>query len=139
MTKGMTMMIAMMWIGTTTFSQGVSTEWAYALLKTLDEGTADPDRMHIYLMAAQAQISKFGEYDYDLDSARSYMRKAAVLNEKVKSKDADAFQVLLESLLMREKKEEKKGKALAEKAVHLLQNANNPYYAGVAYLSLYEY
>ena len=67
------------------------------------------------------------------------MRKAALLNKKIKSKDADDFQVLLESLLARERRQEKKGKELAEKAVGLLKNAKNQYYAGVACFSLSDY
>src|SRR5688500_1486704 len=94
-------------MGLTTYSQGVSTEWADSLLKTLSENTSDADRMHIYFMAAQGQISKSGENKIDLDSAAAYMRKAALLNTKIKSEDADNFQILLESLLARERRQEK--------------------------------
>ena len=86
----------LMFIGITTYSQGVSTEWADSLLKTLNEKTSDADRMHIYFMAVQGQISKSGENEIDLDSAAAYMHKAALLNTKIKSKDADAFQILLQ-------------------------------------------
>ena len=61
------------------------------------------------------------------------------MNTKIKSKDADAFQILLESLLARERRLEKKGKELAERAVSLLADAKNRYYTGVAYFSLSEY
>ncbi len=123
----------------TTYSQGVSTEWADSLLKSLNEGTSDADRMHIYFMAAQAQIFKYGENEIDLDRAKQYMRKAMLLNTKIKSADADAFQILLESLLARERRQNKKGKELAERAVDLLKNGKNKYYLGVAYFSLSEY
>jgi two-component sensor histidine kinase/tetratricopeptide (TPR) repeat protein len=123
----------------TTYSQGVGKEWWDSIRKTLNEKSSDPERMHIYFMEAQYHIFKSGEYKIDLDSATECMRKAAVLNRKLKSADADAFQVLLESLLARERREEKKGKELAEKAASLLKNAKNQYYAGVAYFSLSEY
>lgn len=139
MLSRLTIAIMLTVTGLTTYSQGVSTEWADLLLKTLSENTSDADRMHIYFMAAQGQISKFGEYELDLDSAKQYMRKAALLNTILKSKDADAFQVLLESLLAREQRQEKKGKELAEKAVSLLKDAKNKYYSAVAYFSLSEY
>ena len=139
MVSRLTIVIMFMLVGLTTQSQGVSEEWADSLLRTLNKGTSDADRMHIYFMAAQAQIFKSGENKIDLDSAEDYMRKAALLNKKVRSEDADAFQVLLQSLLARERRQEKKGKELAEKAVSLLKNAKNKYYTGTAYFNLSEY
>ena len=139
MVRRLTIGIMLMLAGLTTYGQGVSTEWADSLLKTLSENTSDADRMHIYFMAAQAQVSKFGENKIDLDSAAEYMHKAALLNTKIKSKDADGFQILLESLLARERRENTKGKELAERAVEFLKNAKNKYYLGVAYFSLSEY
>src|SRR5688500_2486243 len=101
MLSRLTITIFLALMGLTSYSQGVSTEWARSLLNTLSEKTSDADRMHIYFMAAQSQLSKFGENEIDLDSAQQYMSKAAVLNSKIKSSDADAFQILLESLLAR--------------------------------------
>ena len=109
-------MIMLTLMGITTYSQGVSTEWADSLLKTLSTNTSDAGRMHIYFMAAQGQISKSGENKIDLDSAAAYMHKAALLNTKIKSKDADAFQVLLESLLAKERRLEKKRKRTGRKS-----------------------
>src|SRR5215467_789308 len=97
--------ILLMLIGLTTKSQGVSTEWADSLLKKISAKTSDAERIHIYFMAAQAQIFKSGERNIDLDSAEGYMREAALLNKKVKSEDADHFQVLLQSLLARERRQ----------------------------------
>ena len=128
-----------MFICLTGYGQGVSTEWADSLLRSLNEGTPDADRIHIYFMAAQAQIFKAGEKEIDLDSAEAYMRKAAILNTKVRSADADAFQVLLSSFLARERHQEKQGRELAEKAVNLLKNAKNKYYLGTAYFTYSEY
>ena len=67
------------------------------------------------------------------------MRKAALLNEKIKSEDADGFQILLESRIARENRQVKEGKELAETAVKRLSNGKNKYYSGIAYFSLSEY
>ncbi|HTE23913.1 MAG TPA: sensor histidine kinase [Flavitalea sp.] len=125
--------------GLTTYSQGVGKEWWDLLRKTLNEGTPDADRMHIYFMEAQYHIFKSGELKIDLDSAGECMRKVALLNKKIKSDDADNIQILFESLLARERGQEKIGKELAEKATSLLKNAKNQYYAGVAWFSLSDY
>lgn len=139
MVSRLTILVLLMWTGLATYSQGVSTEWADSLLKTLNDETPDEDRMHIYFMGAQGQIFKGGEYKADLDSAEQYMKKAALLNAKIKSADADAYQIFLQSLLARERKQEKKGKELAEKAANLLQHAKNKYYTGTAYFNLSDY
>jgi two-component sensor histidine kinase len=125
--------------GLTTYSQGVGKEWWDLLRKTLNEKTSDVDRIHIYMMEAQYHIFKSGEHEIDLDSAERCIEKAALLNKKIKSEDADNFQILLQSLLARERRQDKKGKELAEKAVNFLKNAKNQYYAGVAYFSLSDY
>ncbi|HVY75762.1 MAG TPA: histidine kinase dimerization/phosphoacceptor domain -containing protein [Puia sp.] len=126
-------------IGLRNYGQGVSREWADSLLKQLNEGTPDTVRMYDYFMAAQAQIFKAGENEIDLDSAEEYMRKAALINKKTRSADADAFQVLLQSLLARDRHQEKRGKELAEEAVNLLKNTNNKYYLGTSYFTLSDY
>ncbi len=139
MVSRFTIAIILILTGITTYSQGVGKEWWNSLRKTLNEKTSEADRMHLYFMEAQYHIFKSGEYKIDLDSAEDCMRKAALLNKKIKSGDADNFQILLESFLARERRQEKKGKELAEKAVNLLKNAKNQYYAGAAWFSLSEY
>lgn len=128
-----------MLLQTTAYGQGVGKEWWAALQKTINENTSDADRLHSYFIEAQYHISKYGNNKIDLDSAEKSMAKAALLNKKVKSVDANNFQVVLQSMLAREKGEQKKGKELAEKAVGLLKSAKNQYYAGVAYFNLSEY
>jgi two-component sensor histidine kinase len=123
----------------TSLGQGVSKEEAYMLLGTLQESTPDADRMDIYFKAAQYYIYKSGEYAVDIDSARVYMRYAADLNTKIKSKEANAFQVLLKSLLARETQGKKEGKELAERAVNELKDGKNRYYSATAYFCLSEY
>lgn len=139
MLKRLVIILTLCIMGLSSFGQGISTEYAYSLLRSLNRDTKDIDRMHVYLIAAQSMISKAGEYEIDFDSARMYMQKADRLNEKLQLSDADAFQVVLESLLARERQEDKKGKSLAERAVNLLKTAHNRYYAAVAYFTLSEY
>jgi two-component sensor histidine kinase len=139
MVSRLTISIMMVLMGLTAHSQGVGKEWVDTLRKTLNERTSDAERLHYYFIEAQYHIFKSGEKQIDLDSASACMRKAALLNKKVKSKDADNFPVLLESLLARERQQNKKGKELAEKAVGLLKDAKNQYYLGVAYFSLSDY
>jgi two-component sensor histidine kinase len=139
MLSRLTIAIVLTLTGLTSYSQGVGKEWWELIRKTLNEKTSDEDRIHIYFMEAQYHIFKSGELKIDLDSAERCMDKAAFLNKKIKSKDADDFQILLQSLLARERRQEKKGKELAEKAVNLLKYAKNQYYAGVAYFSLSDY
>ena len=114
--------------------QGVSQEWADSLLRTLKKNTPDTERIYVYFMAAQAQIFKAGEREIDLDSAEEYMRKAAILNLRARSADADAFPILLQSLLARERRQQD-AKELAARAIDLLRNANNKYYLGTAYFT----
>ena len=59
--------------------------------------------MDIYFRLAQFHMFKPGEYPTDLDSAKTFIDKAAALTAKIKSADADGFLVLLRSLLAREK------------------------------------
>lgn len=125
--------------GPTLSGQGVSKEWANSLVKSLNNGSSDADRIYVDFMVAQYYIFKAGERESDLDSAEDYMHKAALLNKKVRSAGADAFRILLESLLARERGQDQKGKQLAERAVGLLKNAKNKYYLGVAYFSLSDY
>ena len=58
------------------------------------------------------------------------MGKAALLNTKIKSEDADAFQILLESRVARESQQLKEGKELAEMAVKRLSKGKNKFYLG---------
>ncbi|RYY22010.1 MAG: tetratricopeptide repeat protein [Chitinophagaceae bacterium] len=122
-----------------TYSQGVGKDWWDQVRKTLSDATPAVDRMHIYFIEAQYHIFKSGEKEIDLDSAQQAMRKIAILNIKQKSQDADHLQVLVNSLLAKERRQNKKGKELADKAAALLKNAKNQYYAGVAYFSLSDY
>lgn len=139
MVSRLTIAIILTLMTLTAYSQGVSKEEADSLLRSLPKGKTDVERMDIFLKVAQYYIFKAGEYKADFDSAREYMRKAAQLNRKIRSEDADAFQILLESQIARESRQLKTGKEMAETAVNLLRKGKNKYYLGTAYFCLSEY
>jgi len=131
--------VVLLLIAITSYGQGVSKEEAYSQLRSLSERKTDLERIDIFFKVALYYIYKSGEYKIDLDSAEKYMRDAALLNAKVRSADADAFQLLLESLLARENRRVKEAKEMTERAVDRLSKSKNKYYSGTAYFSLSEY
>lgn len=128
-----------MFMVTTSFEQDISKDEADSLMKSLTASKTDNDRMEALFKLAQYHIFKPGEYATDLDSAKVCIEKVAVLNNKIKSADADGFLVLLRSFLAREKGQMKEGKAMADHAVAILKNGKNKYYLGKAYFALSEY
>jgi two-component system, sensor histidine kinase PdtaS len=139
MVRKLTIVMVLVMLIVTSYGQGVSGEEADSLLKSLPRAKADEERMDIYLKVAQYYIFKAGERQEDFDKSREYMRKAAQLNTKIKSKDAEAFQLLLESQISKETGRVKEGKAMAETAVDQLSNGQNKFYLGTAYFCLSEY
>lgn len=135
----LTITILMSLLGLTTNSQGVSKEEADSLLKSLPAIKSDLYRMDIFLKVAEYYIFKAGEEKADFDKAEEYMGKASILNAKLKSEDADAFQVLLRSQIAKESRQTKVAKEMAEKAVAKLSNGKNKFYLGTAYFCLSEY
>ncbi|KIC92604.1 tetratricopeptide repeat-containing sensor histidine kinase [Flavihumibacter solisilvae] len=135
----LTILILLVMMVLTTYSQEVSKEDADSLLKSLSEGRSEADQLDIFLMLAKYYIFKAGEEKVDFDSARECMRKAAYLNNKIKSADAEAIQILLQSQIARENGQIKEGKAMAETAVKRLGNSKNKYYSANAYFLLSEY
>jgi two-component sensor histidine kinase len=121
------------------FGQDISGKEADSLLNLLTVSRTNKDRIDIFFTLAQFHLFKAGEDKMDLDSAKNYIDQAKVLNSKLRSADADGFCVLLESLLSREKAQIKEGKALAEKAVSMLEKGKNKYYLGKAYFALSDY
>lgn len=135
----LTIMILLTLIGLTAWCQGISGEEADSLLRSLSKGKTDGEKMDIFLKVADRYIYKAGEYKEDFDTAREYMRKAAALNRKIGSADADAFQDLLQSQITRESGQVEKGKEMAEAAVNRLSKGNNKFYLGTGYFCLSQY
>lgn len=130
--------IVLMVIGLASFSQGVSKEEADSLLALLP-AKKDAERMDIFLKVAEYYIYKPGEEKADFDKAREYMSKAAQLNTKIRSNDAAAFQLLMESQIAKESGQVQKGKEMAERATDQLKNGQNNFYLGTAYFCLSDY
>ena len=128
-----------MFIVVASLGQDISRNEADSLIKSLTVSKTDNDRIDILFKLVQFHLFKPGEYQVDLDSAKDCIEKAAVLNAKVKSAEANGFVILLKSLLLREKGQMKDGKAMAESAVAMLKNGKNKYYLGKAYFALSDY
>ena len=135
----LTIVIVLSLMGLFTYSQEISKKEADSLLKSLPKGKTDVERMDIFLKLAEYYIFKPGEEKVDFDAAREYMRKATILNRKIKSEDADAFVILLESQIARETRQVNVGKEMAETAVNRLRKGKNKFYLGTAYFCLSEY
>ncbi|MBS1659899.1 MAG: tetratricopeptide repeat protein [Bacteroidetes bacterium] len=131
--------IMLVLFGLAGYSQGVSKEEADSLLKSLPAGRTDGDEIDIFLKVAEYYIYKAGEYKADFDKAKEYMQKAAFLNKRVKSEDANAFQLLLESQIDKENRLPKVGKVKAETALSRLIKGKNKFYLGTAYFCLSDY
>ncbi|MBC7867995.1 MAG: hypothetical protein H7X88_10735, partial [Gloeobacteraceae cyanobacterium ES-bin-316] len=99
----------------------------------------DIHRIDLLLHLAQFHIFKPGEEQIDFDSARVYYNEASALNKTLKSSDADGFQILTESYLVKEKGSKENGRKIAEKALKILENGNNKYYLGRACYELSMY
>jgi two-component system, sensor histidine kinase PdtaS len=121
------------------YSQGVSKEEADSLLASLRHNKTTSERMDIFLKVAEYYIFKAGEEEADFDKAKDFMQKASVLNEHIQSPDADAFQTLLSSQILRESKQIEAGKKGTASAVALLNKGKNKFYLGTAYFCLSEY
>ena len=110
-----------------------------SLFMFLQKSRTDAERIGILFRLAQHFLFKPGEYKPDLDTAIGFMQQAALLNTKLRSRDNDGIQMLLESLLARERRQDKKGKELNEGAIEILKIGQNKAYLGMAYFSLSEY
>jgi len=139
MTARLTILILLLLIGLTLHSQGISGDEADSLLASLKKGKSDTYRLDIYLKVAQSYIFRPGENKDDLDTALDYIHRAATLNKKVGSADADAFQMLLRSQIARERGQTTAGKQMAEVAVNRLRTGSDKFYLGTAYFCLSNY
>jgi two-component system, sensor histidine kinase PdtaS len=111
-----------------------------SLLTLLSKSGQDTVRISLLLKLAQFEIFKTGEYKIDLDSAGVYIEAAKTINTRAQSPQAAGWIVLTESYLLKEHEEQRpQGKALAEKAVAMLQQANDPFHLAEAYRAVSEY
>ena len=119
--------------------QEVSKRQADSLILTLRKSISDSDRMNIFTTLAEYHIRKPGELKADLDSGAAFIKSARQLNSKLRSIDADGFQMLLESMLVKERKQSGTAKDLNEKAIDVLKTVRNKEHLARAYFELASY
>jgi two-component sensor histidine kinase len=119
--------------------QTITRQDADSMIRALNKSKQDIYHIDLLLHLAQFHIFKPGEEKIDLDSAMVYIKDASVLNKTLKSSAADGYQLLTESYLVKEKGQKVDGRKMAEKAVRILEAANNGYYLGRACYELSMY
>ena len=129
----------LLFIGITTFSQGITRQEVDSMIKALNKPMGDSSRIDLLLNLAQFHIFKPGEAQIDFDSALVYINEARDLNRSLKSFDAEGYQLLTESYLTKEKGQETEGKKMVEKAITVLKSGSNKSYLGSAYFELSMY
>jgi two-component sensor histidine kinase len=111
-----------------------------SLLSRLSRSGQDTARVNLLLKLAQFEIFKPGEFKIDLDSAVVYIEGATTLNARLRSPRAAGWIVLTESYLLKEHEEQRlQGKAMAERALAMLQQAGDTYHEAEAYRALSDY
>jgi len=108
-----------------------------SMLLTLDASKKDTGQVFTLLRIAEFHIAKNGEYDADLDSARSFIARARAINVLRPTPVGTGYIALVESLLSKEKPAGvERGHTTCRQAVSILQNAGNPYLLGKAWMAL---
>src|SRR5215216_7481354 len=123
----------------TSHGQEVSKRQADSLVLTLRKSISDNHRMNIFTTLAEYHIRKPGELNADLDSGAGFIQSARQLNSKIRSTDADGFQMLLESMIARERRQTGIAKSINEKAIEILKTTMNKEHLGRAYFELASY
>ena len=123
----------------TSQGQAISKHEADSLLASLNRANTDTARMTILFRLAQYQIFKPGEFKADLDSAETYLKKAAALNTAIGSVDADGFRMLIAADLAKERGEKDSAKAMTQKAIRMLKTGTNKIHLARAYRELANY
>ncbi|HLA59015.1 MAG TPA: histidine kinase dimerization/phosphoacceptor domain -containing protein [Puia sp.] len=123
---------------TTSYGQDITATEADSLYQRLDKPIPHRDRLDILFCLADLYVNKDGKYKHDVDNAVAYLKNEEQNNPELKSDELTGFQLLIASMIAKEKKQEKIGKEMAEKAVNILRNSNK-FYLGRAYFYLSEY
>ncbi len=123
----------------TGYGQEITKRQADSLIQISRKSVSDDDRMKILTKLAEYHIRKHGEWKADLDSGAAFIKSARQLNIKVRSVDADGYQILLESMLARERKQPDTAKRINERAVEVLKTTQNKALLARAYFELASY
>jgi two-component sensor histidine kinase len=139
MIKRLTAFVALLLGIMTSYCQDLTGPEADSLRLELNKSLPDTDRLDILFRLAEFYIVKSGEDKQDLNYAAEYLKKTEVVNARLNSEDVRGYQLLIASLIAKEKKQEKQGKEMAEKAVNILSSGNNKYYLAKAYFRLSDF
>ncbi len=108
-----------------------------SMARRLDYSKKDTQQLFTLLRMAEFHIRMTGEFQIDLDSAKTCIERARAMNDVVHSRDASGYILLMQSLLDRE---EPGGMAAAkrenQRAVDILQQGHLPLALGKALVSL---
>src|ERR1700733_3302331 len=141
-------LICLLFLETIMLGQEISRQEADSMLIKLEKTKSDADRMELLLNLAQFHIFKAGENKIDLDSAAVYINEAKALTKTVNSPDINAYLLLTESYLVKERGPKitvppyftsEESKEMVEKAISILQTGTNKSYLGQAYYELSSY
>ncbi|CAN5478920.1 hypothetical protein BH11BAC5_BH11BAC5_11520 [soil metagenome] len=124
---------------TTAYSQDITSREADSLHWMLNRSMPDSDRLNILFRLAEFYIAKPADNKEDLVKAADYLKNTELINARVQSENVRGLQTLIASMLLRERKQETQGKAMAENSVSILLRGGNKYYLGKAYFSLSDY
>src|ERR1700722_7579293 len=104
-----------------------------SMVRRLDLSKKDTQQLFTLLRMAEFHIRMTGEFQIDLDSAKTCIERARAINEVVRSRDANGYILLTQSLLDRE---EPGGIVAAKRenqeAVKILQEGHLPLILGNA-------
>ena len=121
----------------TSYGQDITATEADSLHLLLTKPIPDTDRLDILFRLADLYLNKDSKYKHDMDNAVDFLKNKEEYS-KLKSEELTGFQLLIASMTAKERKQEKIGKDMAEKAVHILLSSNK-FYLGRAYFYLSEY
>ncbi len=109
---------------------------ADSVRKILPSKNPDIELVQLLFKLAEYYILKPGELQIDFDSAGTYLKKVAEMNQQWHSVDIDGYGLILEAKILKELDQRELGKEKMEEAICLLQAGSNNAYLGKAF---YEY
>ena len=133
------LLVIILFVTVPVYSQDLTGREADSLHQLLNRPMPDTEYLDVLFRLAEFYITKPGEYKQDLDNAAESLKKTELINARLNSEDIRGFQTLIASMLAKERKQEKLGKEMAEKAVSILSKGSNKYYLGKAYFCLSDY
>jgi len=116
--------------------QRITRKEADSLALSLKKGGEDKARLFALLQLADFNIAKKGEEKADLDSAADLIARAKEVNVGLRSKEGEGYIVLEASYLDKERGQKGPGRALAARAITILEGEKNPLLLARAYEAL---